>query len=420
MRLESALYSSKSGLDAHGQAIAVVGDNISNANTVGFKASRIRFTDLFSAGADSTGEGTVGSSGNGVQVSKVEPVHETGVIEFTGRELDVAIAGEGFFVIGDTESQRYSRAGDFQINESGQLVNTDGTTVLGYAPNTETLAPLDMLNISTAGTPTSAITLFGNIDSGSDTTTVPTGVTSFRELDQAASFQTTVNAVDSLGELHDMTLAFFKTDIGSWTVQAYMDGGDLGGEAGTPTQVGADVTLAFGENGAIPDASQAAAQMTVAAAYSNGAAAGAFTVDLSGFTQYAGTSQLSSITQDGLPAGDVQSYEFDKTGEVYALLDNSTRVLIGTLPLARFPNVNGLERVGSKLFAPGSTAGDVSLGQAGIEGRGTIEASSLERSTVDTAEEFINLVLYQRGYQASSQTLNKANELIEQTLQLMR
>ncbi len=420
MRLESALFSSKEGLNAHGQAISVVGDNVANANTVAYKTSRVEFADLFALGKDG-GSNAMPRSGSGVAVARVRQIHETGVLESTGRSLDAGIAGDGFFMVGDIESPLYTRAGNFSINSDGLLVNTEGDTVLGLQGTGTTLGTLNLKNIQATGAATSLMTLFGNLNSSNEVKAAPASPSTFNEINQAAGFVVPALSVnDSLGASHNVKLAFFKTDTNTWEARAYMDGADVGGTAGVPVQVGGPTALKFSSSGVILAADKANAKMAVSAAYSGGAAAGNFSIDLSSFTQFSGTNEMNSVSQDGKAAGNVKSYEFRSDGTIMALLDSGSTVQIGTIQLAQFPNVDGLERAGNATFRRGPNTGDPVISNPGEKGTGKIEGASLERSTVDVANQFVDLVLFQRGYQANSQTLSAANQLLQGTLQLIR
>jgi len=423
MRLETAMLAGREGITAHGQAISVIGDNIANANTTGFKTSRVEFSDLLgdvhASGAENPG---MASSGSGVAVSRIRQIHDTGVIEPTGRSLDVGIAGNGFFILGDPNAPTFTRAGNFLINEAGNLASASGQEVLGLVGDGATLTPLNMLNISTAGTPTSAAALYGNLDSTAPVSPViPANPATFTEINANATFvMPNLTVYDSLGGSHNVSVAFFKTDVNTFTAQAYMDGGEVGGTPGAPVQLGANATMTFSPTGRIEDANKAAASITAAPAYGGGAAAGNFTIDLSGFTQVATTSQLSSVTQDGEGTGDVVDYEIGPDGVISAVLGSGRNVAIGRIQLASFPNVDGLNRVGNGGFEAGELAGDMTAGVPGSSGYGTLQGKTLERSTVDISDQFVNLVVYQRGYQANSQALNTANELIRDTISLMR
>ncbi len=418
MRLESAFNSSRQGIDAHGKAIAVVGDNISNSNTVGFKDSRVEFTDLISSGRESSEPFEMPKTGSGVAIERVRQIHQTGVIEFSGRQLDAAIAGNGFFMTGSATSPVLSRAGNFEVSPEGILVNNTGEAVLGFSGATgTTLGPIDMLNIDLTGDPTTAATLTGNLSSSAEVATLPVNPESFTDLGRGSSFTNTVGMFDSLGAEHPVKLYYFKTAPNSWTVQAYVDGAEVGGTAGQPTMIGSQV-LPFGQNGQIPEGT--AATLNMQAAWSGGAEASTIALDLSGMTQFATGSQVSNLTRDGKASGSISGYAFDSDGSLYAQLSTGNQVKIGTLQLANVQNVDGLERAGSASYVETDKSGARVTGSPGAQGMGSIEAASLEQSTVDIASEFVELVLYQRGYQANSQVLNTTSDMIRDTIGLLR
>ncbi len=427
MRLESALYASREGLNAQGQAISVVGDNIANSNTVGFKRSRIEFADLLAGGSESSLSGVPqGNIGNGVKVNAVRQIHETGVIEQTDRTLDVGIGGDGFFVVNNGSRDLYTRAGNFTVNSSGLLADSGGNTVLGYGVGGTTLQPINMTSLDAGGKASSAIKLTGNLDASAPEGVPPTAPGSFSDLltTGAASFSNIVSVYDSLGAAHTVTLTFTKTDTAtrSWTAQAWIDGGDVtGGTKGVPQLLGTYAGLSFNTAGGIDAANQAAASLAATnVAYNNGAAAGAFTINLGGFSEYSAASIVNSVTNDGQGTGNIDSYEIGKDGVITAILDSGARKEIGSIALATFPNLDALNRAGDTAFVEGEDAGTILVGRPGEDGFGQLEAGGLERSTVDIAAQFVDLVIFQRAYQASSQTLNAANSLIRDTLGLIR
>jgi len=421
MRIESALYSGKAGLMAHGQAISVIGDNIANSNTTGFKSSRVEFADLLSEGLEGRQSTTLAPVGSGVAVNAVRQMFEGGLIEPTGRQLDAGIDGEGFFMCGDVTNPYYSRAGNFFINSEGLLVNSDGETVLGLLPGGTALSTINMYAAGTAsGVATSMAKLVGNLDAQSSATAVSANPQSFNEIARLASYVTGFSVYDSLGQMHNVTLAFFKTGANAWTAQAYMDGADVGGMAGVPVQIGGNAALTFTSAGTIDPASAAAAVITAAPNYSNGAAAGNFAINLASFTQYAAPSSLASVTQDGKGVGNVKGYEIQSDGRILAIMDSGTTQTIATIQLANFGNKDGLDRVGNTMFRADETAGERVTGSPGTGALGKLVGGALERSTVDIASQFVELVLYQRGYQANSQTFSVASDMIRETIQLMR
>ncbi len=421
MRLESALLASREGITSHGQAISVVGDNIANANTTGFKASRAEFDDLMAESPNDRGAEVVSGAGDGVGIGAIRTMYEGGLVEPTGRQLDVAIQGTGFFLVGDKAAPQFTRAGALQISKDGLLVNSGGLPILGYQGTDQaTLGSINMYDVKTTGAATSAVKIFGNLGSSGPTVTVPQNPATFRELNQNATFSTSHAVYDSLGAQHDFQVSYFKTGVGTWTVQAHVDAKETGGTPGQPLLLG-QATLTFDGQGAIPAASQANAVINANnLAWANGSAPGNFTIDLSPFTQYGNNSQLANTTQNGQAAGSVMSYEFDDDGGVFAVLDSGARAQIGSIPLGTVRNLDGLVRSGSSTFEKGATAGETSIGRAASGSFGKISGRSLERSTVDISQQFVDLVVFQRGYQANSNALSAANELIQGTLGLLR
>lgn len=421
MRLESALFSSSEGMSAHGKGISVVGDNVANGSTTGYKTARPEFADLLSEGAEGRESTSEDSVGNGVGVQAVRTIHENGVIEDTGRSLDAAIDGNGFFVIGDVSSPGYSRSGVFAANGEGLLVNGDGKTLLGFAPGSTSLSTIDIQNVDLSGTPTGTISIGGNLASEEAITTgIPANPATFTELGRAASLTTSVVSYDSLGVQHPTTIAFFKTANNTWSAQAYMDGGEVGGTAGQPVAVGQAATLTFGTDGIIAEANAGAAAIAATPAYSNGAAAGNFSIDLSAMTQFGGNTTINSVEQDGAGVGAITGYEIRSDGGLYAILEGGTDTLVATIALADFTNPEGLDRIGNTLYVESLSSGTADVGSPGAGGRGDIQGSALERSTTDIANEFVDLVTLQRGYQANSRTFNTVGDILQDTINLIR
>ena len=424
MRLESALYTSKEGLNVHGQAISVIGDNISNVNTVGYKASRSEFSDLVSDGEGRESYAVQGL-GSGVAVSRIRQIHDTGVIEFTGRSLDVAIGGRGFFMVGDPANPSYTRAGNFEINETGLLVDSRGQPVLGTSGvigedgEAGALTTLNLLNVEIGGRATTAAALTANLNAVGAAVEPLADPLTFRQLSQVASFMGSMSVYDSLGAEHTLNIAFYKTANNTWTARAYVDGADVGQEPGRPIQVG-ETVVNFGENGLIPEENAANTAMNINIPYANGSAAGNLILNMGNLTQYAAASQFYGVTQDGQGTGQITGYEFKKDGRLSAVLSSGEQVLIGTLQLADFTNMDGLQRIGNNLYVQGEGVGAKNPAAPGTAGLGELEGSSLERSTVDLANQFVELTLFQRGYQANSQILSVASSMIRDTLGLLR
>jgi flagellar hook protein FlgE len=338
----------------------------------------------------------------------------------TGRELDVAISGGGFFMVGDAAAPQFTRSGNLEINAAGNLTTSFGKEILGYSGvDLATLGPINMFDVNTVGTPTTQIQIYGNLDGAARTAQPPANPQTFRELNQSLSFISSQSLYDSQGARHEIVIAMFRTAPNTWQVKAYTDGAEVGGTAGVPTLLG-ESTMTFNGNGFIGDAERPGSQLQMTANWSNGAAASNVTVDMSNFTQFAGSSLINNITQDGRGAGNISGYEFEPDGTIFARLDTGERSQVGTLPLALFKSSDGLERTGTSTYSQSEASGELEIGRAGVGLRGTIEGRTLERSTVDIAKQFVDLVIYQRGYQANSQVLSAANELLQGTIQLIR
>lgn len=427
MRLESAMYSSREGLTAHGQAIAVIGDNISNAETTGYKAARVEFGDIYAENLGSKESGPL-EVGSGARIQRVRQIHTNGEAVMTGRNLDVAIGGEGFFIAGDATDPYYTRAGNFQLDKEGYLITADGKSVLGATTSTNatdgttttTLGKINLVNLSTGATATSSATLKGNLSSSSAITTVPAAPATFKELNAAASAIQNLEVYDSLGNRREVVLAFFKTASNTWTAQAYVDGAEVGGTAGTPTKIGEKAGIVFQGDGSLAEADKAGANLAASAAWADGANAGSFTIDFSGYTQTANPSELKNKTQNGRGAGSIESYQIMSDGGIFATLSNGQTVQVSTLALAKFQNVDGLERAGSTYYRATEESGEGTVGVPGQSGLGDVQGGALERSTTDLSTQFVDLIVFQRGYQANSQMLNTTGQLIRDTLSLIR
>jgi flagellar hook protein FlgE len=298
-----------------------------------------------------------------------------------------------------------------------------GQSVLGYAydngvPATE-LSAINMLDFQTTATATTTAEITANLNAGLAIGAAPANPATFNELADGASYITSVDAIDSLGQSHDIILAFTKTAANTFTAQAYIDGEDVGGAAGTPVLLG-ETNLTFDGTGLIPDANQAAAQLVIAPAYGNGADAGNITLSLADFSQFSGASGIQNVNTNGVPSGALKSYEFEANGDIIAILDNGQRVSVANVAVSTFTNLDGLQKLGDNLYTATADAGTISVGQAGLDGRGSIAGAALERSTVDMSTEFTNLVLYQKGYQANSKLMNMVDQMIDQALSMLR
>jgi flagellar hook protein FlgE len=417
-----------SGLNANAQYLSVIGNNLANINTIGFKSSGVTFMDLVSQ--------TVGGSsanpmqvGLGVVTGAISPVFSQGAIENTREATNVAIQGGGFFVVrGAASGQAYTRAGNFTFNSEGKLVTPDGYFVQGYTgvnPTTgEIISTGQLTDISVppgvlrAPQATGRFATVTNLDA--------------RAMEDDV-FTTAIQFFDALGAAHVATVTYTKTaNAGEWDYEITVPGEDVTGPdplgAPVPPEVVASGTMSFTADGLLDQVDGAAADdITIAMpAWFNGAAAGDIEWDLvdtdglASLTGYAATSATSSIRQNGSAPGMIDNISIAADGTIVATFGAGQTVSVAQLALASFNNPKGLVKLGSSRLGESQAAGIPNVGVAGSGGRGTLIGSALEQSNVDIAQEFTQMILAQRGYQANSKTITVSDELLVDTLNLKR
>jgi flagellar hook protein FlgE len=412
-----------SGLNANGAYLSVIGNNLANINTVGFKASSVTFQDLVSQ--------TVGGSsvnpmqvGLGVTTGAISPVFSQGAIENTREATNVAIQGNGFFVVRGSGGNSYTRAGNFTFNSEGKLVTPDGQFVQGYT----------QINATTGAIVTTGQTADITVPPG--VLRAPQATSSFftqANLSSAAAtgdtHTTAVQIYDSLGAPHVATITYTKqAAAGTWNYAVTVPGADItGGTAGTPFSVGTG-SVVFNASGVLTTVNgAAAADVTITTpTWRNGAAASSLRWDLvdangaASLTGYVADSTNSSISQNGSAPGQIDNISIAADGTIMATFGAGQTVAIAQLALATFNNPKGLLKLGSSRYGESQAAGIANVGVAGAGGRGTLIGSALEGSNVDIAQEFTNMILAQRGYQANSKTITVSDELLVETLALKR
>ena len=409
---------SLSGLSANQQKLNVIGNNLANINTVAFKASSVQFTDLVSQ--------TVGGAsanpmqiGLGVTTGAISPNFNQGGLENTGVPTHVAIQGRGFFIVGNGNDRTFTRAGDFSFDANGRLVSSVGQPVQGYTQ----IDPVTG-QIVTTGQPSDIIVPPGVLRAPGPTTQFGT----VSNLNAAAAvgdtFTASVQIYDALGAVHTATVTYTNTAPGAWGYDISVPGAEVtGGTPGTPFSIGTG-NLTFGPTGTLT--APAADVVVTSPAWANGAAATNFTwdlIDASGtpsLTGYAGTSATSSITQNGFAAGTVNPITIDPLGRIQATIGTGRTIVIAQLALGSFNNPQGLVKLGTNGFGESEASGIPNIGVATTGGRGSVFGSALEQSNVDIAQEFTQMILAQRGYQANSRSITVADELLVETLNLKR
>jgi flagellar hook protein FlgE len=420
--------SALSGLNANSVALGVIGNNLANINTIGFKASTVSFQDLVSQTVGGTSANPM-QVGLGVTTGSISPIFSQGSIQNTSEATNVAIQGNGFFIVRGADGTAYTRAGNFSFDNTGALVTPDGYKVQGYTqvdPVTKDVLTTSQVTDVTvppgvlrAPTPTSSFCALTNLNAGATV---------------GSTFTTSVQMYDPEGAPHVLTVTYTKTGAGTWGYQMTLPGAEVaGGTAGTPYQIpqgsGGSGVIAFDADGKLLTVNGAApADVTVTTpAWANGSAANAMTwtivdavtgtLSLTGFSSASAT---SSITQNGSAPGSVNGVSILSDGSITATFGAGQTVTIGKLALAAFNNPKGLVKLGSNRFGESEAAGQANVGTAGTGGRGSLIGSALEQSNVDMAQEFTNMILSQRGYQANSKSITVADELLQETLALKR
>lgn len=421
MGMSSALYSGVSGINANGQAISVIGNNLANTNTVAFKGSRAVFADLLSSTIN--GSGGISQVGRGVGLSKVDQVFTQGTFESTESPLDVAIEGEGFFIlkeVGD-ETNYYSRAGSFRFDDSGYLINPEGLHVMGKLFGTDgKLLPGDATSIRVKSTgliqgqATDALKLITNLDSAE-----PVIAAAFAYDDPATyNYSSSMQVFDTLGNPHLVSTYFKKTGNNAWDVYYSYEN-----QAVPPVVTTALLTnLTFTTDGILTNAALDppvdTTAVTPAIDWVNGTTPTALTYTFD-CTQYNSDSVVISQEQNGLAAGNLTDIKIDSEGVVIASYSNGKETKIAQLVLGKFVNPTGLFLVGNNLYTETETSGPVRTGIPGPE-LGKVFTNSLEQSNVDVSVEFVRMITAQRAFQANSKIITTVDELLSELINLKR
>ena len=413
MSLYSAFYSGLSGLSTNANALNVIGNNLSNINTVGFKGSSTTFRDIFSTsltGTATQGNGNPIQFGLGVQVNSVSQDFSQSSFQSTGNALDMAIQGNGFFTLQTVDGRQvFSRAGNFTRNSGGYLVASDGSNVMGWnrdpvTGNVNTSAALAPIRID-AGTTASAfatqnIRLGINLNSAAaigDTLTTP------------------IQAYDSQGNPQNIIVTYTKTGANTWSYAASVT---------APATIGAGATgtLTFSSSGNLTSPTTNPVFSNIN--WGNGTAAQNITWDVlnadgsPNLTQFAASSSTNSTFQDGYGAGTLRDLSVDQNGIISGTFTNGQVISLAQVSLATFNNVNGLVQTGNNHWGQSLAYGAPTIGLANQGGRGGVLGSNLELSNVDMAGEFTKLILSQRGYQANSRVVTTTDQLLQETLNL--
>lgn len=394
-----------SGINAAQIDLNVTANNIANSATTGFKQSRSEFAELFAVSP-------VGVSrtqfGNGVKVAAVAQQFTQGNTNTTNNSLDLAISGQGFFVLSDGGSSAYTRAGAFQVNNDGYVVNSQQQRLQVYPPaatgnfNTSTLSDLRLVTSESAPSATTEVETVFNLPS---TAAVPI-TTPFNAADES-SYNTarSLTVYDSLGSAHTASMHYVKTATNEWDIHVSVDGNALGTQHLVYSSTGALTSPANGQ--AVMPAYDAAAGLSTGAAPIN------LTFDLSQTTQYGDAFSLTAVSQDGFTTGRLIGIDIDSTGVVQARFTNGRSTSLGQVAIANFSNPQGLQALGNTNWAETNASGQPLNGQAGGSGFGLIQSGALEASNVDITAQLVNMITAQRNFQANAQMIQTADQVTQ-------
>ncbi|QNU63526.1 flagellar hook protein FlgE [Halomonas profundus] len=405
-----------SGLSAQQQKLGAVGNNIANSQTVGFKSSGVQFADVYA-------ESRIGL---GVRTSTVLQNFSQGNVESTNRNMDLAIAGEGFFRFQQSNGEvGYSRNGQLTMTADGRLVNAQGAQIMGYAANADGVVQaggdVNPLTVEAGDLPASATTELNvslNLDSGEGELVAPTEAEILAGLDSDDySYSTNATIYDSQGNARNLTYYFTKTDAATnqWDVSLRMSGGPEG--AGTYAVAGL-TTLDFDASGRLEGGEQATFTFTADEFDGTQLENLEVAVDFTGSSQSANNSTVNNIEQDGYTAGSLVGVTIEDDGTVMRNYSNEESRAAGQIALVSFRNPEGLKPDGDNLWTATGASGQELVGAPGTGQRGLIEPSAVETSNVDMARELVDMIVAQRAYQANSQTISTQDELLQTIINL--
>jgi len=391
-----------SGINAATAALDVTGNNIANSNTTGFKVSRAEFADIFAA----SNLGTAGDAvGQGVQLSRVAQQFTQANIAFTDNSLDMAVNGEGFFVVRDESGVGYTRAGAFGLDAQGFVVNGTGQRLQAFQAAddgsiTGALGSLQIDSANIAPEATDRIDVQVNLDAAAPVPPVPAF-----DPDDPASFNnsTSLAIFDSLGESHLATMYFRKTGANAWETHVRVDNDN--------TQLVGGQAIAFDSAGALSTGGMPLNFGTFATG--NGSAPIAMNIDFSGATQFGADFGVNALSQNGFETGRLTGLDIDEQGTVLARFSNGKGRNLGQVALANFANPQGLQPLGDTLWAETNGSGTPLVGAPGTASLGLVQSGALEESNSELAEQLVNMIVAQRNFQANAQVIRTEDEVTQ-------
>ena len=397
-----------SGLNAASADLGVTANNVANVNTTGFKESRAQFSEVFAVGTQSVSSS---ASGSGVRISSIAQQFTQGNIDFTDNALDLAIGGEGFFVISDGGARSYTRAGAFGVDNQGYVVNAQGARLQAYPYagnglfNTGTPQDLQLQIGANPPAETTRADLGINLPANAPLPANPV----FDPLDPSSFNHTTsVTVYDSLGAAHTATVYFIKDAApNTWNTQVEIEG----------TPVAGAVPIVFNPDGSL---NTPAGGLMPLGAYNPGTGANDIVMSLNfgSATQYGSNFGVNSLSQDGYTTGRLTGVSVDSEGVVFARFTNGQSTSLGKLALANFVNPQGLQQLGDTAWGESFQSGDALLGEAGTASFGNIQSGALESSNVDLTAQLVQMITAQRNFQANAQMISTADTITQTVINI--
>ena len=397
-----------SGLKGAQTDLNVIGNNVANAGTTGFKRSRAEFRDVFAV--SNTGS-SANSTGRGVDIARIAQQFDQGNISFTDNPLDLAISGSGFFMVEDQNSGRvYTRDGAFGLDRDGFIVNSNGQLLQAFGADatgniTGALGPLQLSQANNPPQATTALSIGANFDANAAPPTVPV----FNPNDSNSFNETTaLNIFDSQGGAHLLQTYFIRdAAVNTWQMHTYVDGNAVSGPD----------PLVFDGAGALQ--TPATGQVTIPT-FTPGPGVNAMnlTMTLGSSTMFGAAFGVNLVTQDGFTSGRLAGVDIDSNGVILARFTNGQSVTQGQVALANFPNTQGLRPLGDNLWADSFAAGVVLEGKPGTANLGLIQGGALEDSNVDLSRELVNLIIAQRNFQANTEVISTADTVTQSVINI--
>ena len=427
MSILSSFNIGVTGLQAAGSSMGVIGDNIANAGTSGFKSSRAEFQDMLSNSLKGIDGGD--QIGSGTKLAHVTSQFNQGTVARTQNITDLAINGNGFFEVDAPFGKGYTRDGAFHFNKEGFMVNGDGYKVQGFQPDekggiTTKTGAIKLGNTTIPATPSSEVTLSMNLDSRE-----PVKKFDPANPEKSSNFNSSMTVYDNVGTARLMTVYYNKAaDGASWEYHAMIDGADAAnGVPGTMVEQ-ANGQLKFNQKGVleeeIPGTNSfnfnkgAAPGQKIAINFGTSLKEGGTGLDAS--TQFGSKSSIARHSQDGSSAATLSSMSFNDQGILTAVYDNGQQRDLGQVLVSKFENNEGLFKTGKNLFKQTLKSGQAAHGKPGADGRGEVLAKSIEQSNVDIANEFIGLMAAQRNFQANTRTITTSDQMLQEVLNIKR